>query len=231
LVAEHQPEEKNIQRKLAEGTSGWLLFEFHCLRGNLFNEKYLSYPIGQILTSITRANIISEVNHPILMLDKKVGRPPQLDFVITDDKKKWKVVIESKWVGNTEISIGYLIWDLIRLQILKEEYDLQCFFVLAGFEKKLKILLKHTHLIEESTYPYITLKSQHCLIFDLNKLDTRTKTFINSKIANHKNAKFYDKIYCKPAHNYPKESINMSFSTYVWEVLKTKTGKRIEFLE
>ncbi len=105
---------KNIQRKLSEGVSGWLLFEFNCYRGLLFNEKYLSYPVGQILNSITEYKTSTEINHPCS--NNSRGRPLQVDFVLTDEEINWKYAFESKWIGDSTISLGSVLWDLIRLQ-------------------------------------------------------------------------------------------------------------------
>jgi hypothetical protein len=42
----------NTKRKLAEEVLGWLIFEFHNFRGQLFGEKYLTTLIGHILSGI-----------------------------------------------------------------------------------------------------------------------------------------------------------------------------------
>ncbi len=91
----------NIARKLAEGVAGWLFYEFHSRRYELFSEKYLTAPIGNILHGQFDRKVIAEYNHPILTQAKKTpGRPPQLDFVIVD-KGNITVAVESKWIGQT----------------------------------------------------------------------------------------------------------------------------------
>lgn len=151
---------KNIQRKVSEGVSGWLLFEFNCFRGYLFNEKYLSYPVGQILNSITEYKTLTEMNHPCSNNGK--GRPLQVDFVHIDKTAKWKYAFESKWIGNTMISLGSMIWDLIRLQNLDNHHsEIRSYFILSGFDKKINLLLKdfdicHDNSSKKKTKPLCT---------------------------------------------------------------------------
>jgi len=213
----------NIQRKISEGVSGWLLFEFNCFRGYLFNEKYLSYPVGQILNSITEYKTLTEINHPCS--NNMQGRPLQVDFVLTDDKSKWKYAFESKWIGNSMISLGAIIWDLVRLQNLdKHHAEIKCYFILVGFDKKINILLEDFDICHDKTSKKknkIAKTNSTFLIFDLCELDKTTKDYVNQKIKKYPNFKLYSKIHCKPAHKFPKNDIiNMTFTTYIFEILK-----------
>jgi hypothetical protein len=213
---------KNLQRKLAEGVSSWLQFEFSCMRGTLFNEKYLSYPIGQILTGMKGGTVISEFNHPLLDKLKKSGRPAQIDFVLLDDDSNWECAIESKWVGKTDISLESILWDLIRLQKLVDELNVKCYFILAGRNKRMKQILEQTHL-SNSTCAKITTITPHELVFNLTLLNDKQKSNLNKRFLKYEGLTFSNNIYCKPFHKYPTEIINMSFTTFVWEVTKSKT--------
>ncbi|MDL5511179.1 hypothetical protein QSE00_05095 [Arenibacter sp. M-2] len=222
----------NIQRKISEGVSGWLLFEFHCFRGLLFSEKYLSYPIGQILNSITDFKTQAEINHPLG--NGGQGRPLQVDFVLSE-KAEWKYAVESKWIGHSTISLASLIWDLIRLQNLFSSHsNLKCYFLLAGFDKKIETLFSEIDIYynkESNKKNEITKISQSKLTFNLNKLDSTTKKYVNEKISKYPKFKLYSKISCKPAHKYPNsETYNMSFSTYTFEVLKPDETLKIKEL-
>jgi hypothetical protein len=143
----------NVQRRLAEGTSSWLLFEFHCKRGDLFSEKYLTVPVGQILTGLFPGQIKSEVNHPLLLTTSGIGRPAQLDFVVVNNGT-WEVVIETKWIGKTAISLVQMIWDLMRLEILARQNNAVCYFILSGFNKKIIPLLENTFQLKKSCKSY-----------------------------------------------------------------------------
>lgn len=230
----------NFQRKLSEGVTGWLTFEFYCFRGKIFSEKYLAYPIGQILNSINEFKTSAEVNHP--KSGSKQGRPLQIDFVLKDDDKKgdddidekWHYAIESKWIGNTSISLGSMIWDLIRLQNLHEHHsELKTYFVLSGFQKKIKILLDQCPIVyngkkEEKGFVKITA---HNIILNLLSLDSKTKDYINNRITKYPEFKLYSKIVCKPAHVFPrKDIINMTFSTYVMEVMSPNKTTRLDVI-
>jgi len=221
----------NIQRKISEGVSGWLLFEFNCFRGYLFNEKYLSYPISQILNSITEYKTQTEINHPCS--NNGQGRPLQIDFVLNDFHDNWKYAFESKWIGNSMISLEAMLWDLVRLQNLFCYHpEIKCYFILAGFDKKINLLLEKFDICynkDSIINNGITNVNNTFLIFDLFKLDPSTKTELNNKIIKYPNIKLYSKIRCRPAHRFPKKDlINMSFTTYIFEILKPDKTHRLK---
>jgi len=64
------------------------------------------------------------------------GRPPQIDFCIYKADKSIEIAVESKWLGNAQVGVGDIIWDLIRLELLAHDLNVKCFFVLAGPKKK-----------------------------------------------------------------------------------------------
>jgi hypothetical protein len=66
----------------------------------------------------------------------------------------------------------------------------------------------------------------------LNKLDESTKKIINDKIEKYPNFSLFSKIKCRPAHKYPKNDlINMTFSTYVFEVLEPDMTTKLDKLK
>lgn len=224
---------KNIQRKISEGVSGWLLFEFNCYRGYLFSEKYLTYPIAQILNCITEYSTLSEINHPSGNGGK--GRPLQIDFILSDKQNFWKYAFESKWIGNTMISLGSVIWDLVRLQNLDAHYQgIKSYFVLAGFDKKINELIEDfeiCHVPLSNKKNEITTVNSTFLIFDLFKLDPMAKAYLNKKKTKYPNLNLYSKIRCRPAHKFPKKDvINMTFSTYIFEILKPDPTQKVHAL-
>lgn len=223
----------NIQRKISEGVSGWLLFEFHCFRGYIFNEKYLSYPVSQILNSLTEFKTLTEINHPLG--NNSVGRPLQVDFVLTDKSSNWKFAFETKWVGNTEISVGSMVWDLIRLQNLFSEHkEIECYFILSGFDKKINSLLDTFDIVYDKNSTKansLTSINQTYMKFDLTKLDGSSKTYINKQILKYPNFTLFSRIHCRPAHSFPKKDIiNMTFKTYIFEILKPDKTLKIKTL-
>lgn len=123
----------NYARLISEGVGSWLQFEHACDRAGLFSEKYLTQPVGQILSSRSGNSARAEFSHPILSkLATGPGRRPQIDFVVCDPYPDIKIAVESKWIGKTRPSIEKIIWDLIRLEIIAHHCGARCFFVLGG---------------------------------------------------------------------------------------------------
>jgi len=99
---------------LLEAISHWLNFEKMCNKKGLFNEKYLSYPIGQFLRSRHSTGLRPEYTHPFLNY-KGVGAKPKIDFVIKEKiNDNWDITtaIEVKWLSESQYyprsPVGYL---------------------------------------------------------------------------------------------------------------------------
>lgn len=219
----------NAQRRLAEGTSSWLHFEFHCNRGNLFNEKYISVPVGQLTSSLFEGRIKSEVNHPYLIPNEKKGRKPQIDFVVKKNDQI-SVAIESKWIGNTLISFSQILWDLIRLEQLTFHLGCDSYFLVSGFSKKMSSALSNTHFYRESPIMPFTKQLRQGIVLEMDKLDAETKSYINKKISKYKDLKIPKTMHFDIPHYFPKEVVNMSFQTYVWKVNSRKSVNRVTSL-
>jgi len=237
----------NIQFKLSKGTTSWLEYEFSCDRGNLFNEKYLSFPIGNILNSITDCMVLTEINHPAIK-KLKVGRPLQIDFVLHEkgSKSKWKYVVESKWTGTTEPKLEDIFWDLIRLQnIFEYQKDAKCYFVFSGFLKKLKTSKISPLFTEAKDGPSkskvsLITRSRSFYKIELKHLDKTTKKNLNEKKNKYGQFKMFSEIVIRTPHIFPifdidkkeeiKGIINMSLFTCAFEVMKPNANKRIPFI-
>jgi hypothetical protein len=211
----------NTQRRLAEGISAWLLFEFNCQRGNLFSEKYLANPVGQILTGIYPGQVKAEVNHPHIQ-NSGAGRPPQIDFVVKENNI-WKSAVESKWITATDVHFKTIIWDLIRLEQIAyhapAQHPCDCIFILAGFGKKMASVLGNTHYLEPESHAagMLTYRSSQNITLDLTTLDNTTKGFINGKIRKY-NLTVPRKLKCNYPHIGKLVNVNMGFDTHVWKV-------------
>lgn len=137
-----------LEKTLARGIAGWLQYEHACHRSSIFSEKYLSVPIAQILNTIYGNKVHAEIKHPILGdLSPGRGRPPELDFVVFDASQKIEVAIETKWVGksSTKQNVERIIWDLVRLAMIGNNTEMNCYFVLAGKKKDLSKLFQNKH--------------------------------------------------------------------------------------
>lgn len=128
-----------LARILCEGVGSWLHFEYSCDRSGLFNEKYLSFPIGQILSSRFPNRVLSEFDHPILApIMSGPGRRPQVDFVYCEPYPTIRMAVETKWIGKTKVTVEDVLWDLIRLEMIAAEHNAECIFILGGQRGKLE---------------------------------------------------------------------------------------------
>lgn len=128
----------DLARLLTEAVGSWLNFEWCCGRSGLFNEKYLSVPIGQLLAGQYGERVHAEYNHPVIA--KKMlgpGRRPQIDFAVCDPYPSVKIAVETKWIGAGTIKITDIIWDLIRLELIANDSGATCIFLLAGKHRNL----------------------------------------------------------------------------------------------
>jgi hypothetical protein len=131
----------DLARILNQGVGSWLHFEYSCNRSGLFNEKYLSYPIGQLLSARYGNRVLAEFLHPILApMMTGPGRRPQVDFAYCDPYPTVKVAVETKWIGRRKVSIEEIVWDLIRLELISANSNAECFFMIGGRRKSLESL-------------------------------------------------------------------------------------------
>ena len=126
-------------RNIVEAVSYWLNFESQCKRTELFNERYLSYPIGQFLMARYGHLVRTEYEHPILSpLKYGKGAKPKIDYVVLKKKEKSgdreliDLAIETKWCSNSNTLVRDIIRDLVRLNLLIYKYDCSAYFILAG---------------------------------------------------------------------------------------------------
>jgi hypothetical protein len=128
----------NLTQRLTEGVGAWLHFEFCCHRSGLFNERYLSAAVGQILTATYGDRVHAEFQHPILApLMMHGGRRPSLDFAYCENYPKITLAVETKWAGSSHTTVESIIWDLIRLELVAHHHGAECIFILAGKHKDL----------------------------------------------------------------------------------------------
>jgi len=158
----------NEIKRLTQGMSAALLYDFCCMKGNLFGESYLTTSMGEILQSLhggKSAQVIAGYQHPTLSkLMKGRGRRPELDFVVStyDDSSANQrarsakspvqtsrnaslllTAIETKWAGSSHCTPENILWDILRLEMLVfENPTINAILLIAGHEKKFKVLEK-----------------------------------------------------------------------------------------
>src|SRR5665213_3393392 len=128
----------DIARLLTQAAGSWLHFEYCCNRSGLFNEKYLSVPIGQLLSSRFGDRVHAEFLHPVISpMMKGPGRRPQIDFAYCETYPNVSIAVETKWIGATKPKISDILWDLVRLEMIAHHSNAQCVFMLGGRRKDL----------------------------------------------------------------------------------------------
>jgi hypothetical protein len=220
-----------IARKLSYGTASWLNFEFQCGRGHLFEEKYLSVPIGQILTSQFGENVISEYDHPhLVQYTNGRGKKPKIDFVV-EEGNDVTYAIEVKWAGQTLPKEEDIIWDLIRLELMSHFYNSKAIFIIAGQNKRINKLLESDAFCgctnDESPRPILKTGNFRSMGFKLdNPIQSRIKS-IKSLSHNYNGLRFPCKISTKRPVIYPSICNTTDFQVYVWEL--TNSINRTDF--
>ena len=220
----------NIKRKIAEGVAGWLMYEYHSMRADLFDEKYLVTPISNILNGVFSNRVIAEYKHPILKTQTVgAGRPPQIDFVITKNQKI-DIAIESKWYGNTPVKVSDIIWDLIRLELLHREYNATCYFVLGGKKKKLANLFESKRFQEPRENgrkrPILRIKKERKQSLRLDSPPEKRAKLILDKMKQYKEISMPSAIITGYPSFYPIDCRNSDHQVYVWEISSFKNKPR-----
>lgn len=133
---------KDMGRKLAEGITARLEFDFVCERGHSFGEYYLHGVMNEIIS----ANIDPGVDvphasyaHPALARAgaPAPGRKREVDFFIQPRVNGGPTAcIEAKWAGSSHCTWEKVLLDLCRLTLVKNaDPATECYFVLAGLSR------------------------------------------------------------------------------------------------
>jgi hypothetical protein len=75
---------------LAHGVGSWLQYEHACGHSELFSEKYLAQPIGNILSGQTGNRARAEFTHPVLsgetsaIANSFISKPLTIESLIVD---------------------------------------------------------------------------------------------------------------------------------------------------
>jgi hypothetical protein len=217
---------------LTGGVGAWLQFEQACDRTGLFSEKYLTHPIGQILSARSGNKAFAEFRHPVLApLARGAGRRPEIDFVVCDPYPKISIAVESKWIGRSKPTIQSVLWDLIRLELLVHHEGARCFFILGGKRSDLGSFFAHEAFSDASGKPHKKPLLRH----DNNSLhrtnlvptDTARVPALKALFAPHLDMEFPHQIITRRSAPFPPDQKPNSFQVYAWEVLSP--GRRDTF--
>jgi hypothetical protein len=212
-------------RKLAQGVGGWLQFEYHCHRSEVFSEKYLSVPIGQVLAAAHGTHAYAEFKHPLLSaLSKAAGRRPEIDFVVCDTYPNIKVAVESKWVGKDGLNLGSVIWDLIRLEMLHHHYGAEAYFILGGRKRYIDKFMSTKPFVGKTKTgqprPVLRKPGQRSIGLRLHsapmaRIKTLKKLFATKDVGD---LDVPERIGARSAGCFPTDCRAKEYQIYVWEV-------------
>lgn len=100
-------------------------------------EAYLAHSISEVLSTFfdqVKFRARNNFAHPVLSSATK-GRKPEVDYVVEDrSSAEMALAVEAKWAGSSHCTAGNILWDLVRLKVLKDSvgYNCKVFFLLAG---------------------------------------------------------------------------------------------------
>lgn len=222
----------NYARLLCEGVGSWLQFEHACDRSELFSEKYLTQPIGQILSARSGNRARAEYIHPVLgELAKGPGRRPEIDFVVCDPFPNITIAVESKWIGKTKPSVDKILWDLIRLEMLAHHSGARCFFVLGGTRSDLQSYFKQKFFsgLEPGEQTRPLLRTDINSAYKTTLVPTRNPRIpLLKKIFEPlQSFDFPHHIVSRRSDPFPLHGPGKRFQIYVWEI--ASAGKRETF--
>ncbi|MBM7766704.1 hypothetical protein [Glutamicibacter nicotianae] len=140
---------KDIGKRLADGISAKLEFDYICERGRSFNEYHLHGVMNEIISAlISSVDFLSRPGyaHEALArdVDTTAGRKREVDFYIqAHNPSLTDVCIEAKWAGSSHCSWDRVLLDICRLALVnKHSPSTECLFVLSGPTKEVDAVLK-----------------------------------------------------------------------------------------
>ncbi|MDP9995827.1 hypothetical protein J2W28_006143 [Variovorax boronicumulans] len=208
-------------RKLAEGTGAWLQYQHSCNRTGLFSERFLTEPIAEILAAHTNSRVIAEHHHPVLApLAKGKGAKPSVDFVVLDPYPKVKMAIESKWIGATKPSIGSIMWDLIRLEMIANLDGAECFFLLGGMKRSLDAYFSDESFRGPKNVHQPVLQALKNVKFDVTvAASARHRIPVMKKLfEKYQETEFPHAISTRRTEPFPADCKSNQYQIYVWHV-------------
>lgn len=212
----------HICTRLAQGVASWLKFEFNCNRGYLFEEKYLSYSIGQILYAEYGTKVISEYDHPLLSTHKiGPGKRPKMDFAVLQDNNII-LSLESKWIGSTIPKVSDIIWDLIRLELMASHFNCHAIFLLAGKKRQIESLFQsevfNAPRSNGTLRPILKNGLRSSLGLKLDYPPLQRQEIIKELVMKYPNIQMPSKISSGNPYIFPKICNSNDFQVYTWEI-------------
>lgn len=213
----------DLAKILTYGVGSWLHFETACDRSGLFNEKYLTAPVGQILSARSGNRTLAEWKHPTLAQEKAgPGRRPEVDFYVPATVEMPALAVETKWAGRTLPSTRDILWDLIRLEMIAHHQNARCFLLLAGTRERLDVIFERKDFSDSGAKPV----KKPMMRVDKNVVhSTPLVPTVSSRIpllarifATMQDQEFPEKIVTRRTAPFPEDPKKKHYQVFVWEV-------------
>ncbi len=108
----------DLAKRMAEGITAKLDFDFACNRGYSFGEYHLYGIVNEILSAnIDQSNSkIQSGYSPAVLARPGRGRNPEIDFAVLSRKNNSvEVAAEVKWAASSHCNVENVLNDLLRL--------------------------------------------------------------------------------------------------------------------
>lgn len=223
---------------LAQALGSWLHYEYALGRGGLFNERYISAPISQVLAYRFNCGVSAEHPHPTLStMHEGPGAKPSVDFAAIEKYPKVRALVESKWLNDAGVKVEAIVWDLIRLEMVADAEDAEAYFVLAGKRDRM------TQIFEAAPYRWQNGKQTESQLFDrihrtsveVEKLGEKYSEKLRPFFMKYPNGSFPSKVSLKQPYSYPygvpapaadNDAGQPKYQVWVWEVQRNEGGGR-----
>jgi len=220
-------------RKLSEGVASWLHFEAQCGRAHLFNEKYLSNPIGQVLTSQYGPKVYAEVDHPVLTAHTMGrGKRPKIDFAVLDPYPNISIAVESKWIGKSKVKVEDILWDLIRLELISAIQGATTYFILGGKHKKLNTLFNSDAFLaphdNRSPRPILNIGEYRSTSLRLDNPPISRINTIRKLVRKYPHVEMPVRIHSGQPSVYPRTCFQSTYQVYVWKIMAWKNRETFQ---
>lgn len=148
----------SLAKRVAEGVTAKLAFDYACHRGHSFGETHIHAIVNEVLTANihpAESRVHAGFPHPRLGRPGK-GRKPEIDFAVLERASGAVLVAaEVKWAGSGHCTPCNVLKDLIRLQIIADAHpSTDCIMVIAGHRNSAQRLFSDP----------LFLQGTHCML-------------------------------------------------------------------
>jgi hypothetical protein len=226
--------------KIAEGLAAWLSFERRCGRENLFSEKSLAHPLGDLLQYRFPGRVRAEVEHPVLaQLHTGVGKKPRVDFAVDGPEGIYALVVEAKWASRSPTLLQDILSDIIRLDLLLGTYANEAVLVLAGKKRTIAKLFSKTQFQPGKSPPGSKIilpyrGSRHLLpLGEKPKASLRfapvprfRRSLFVRALRPFRNVSVSRLVYVERSGPFPRNAASRDYEVYLWRVKRVSGGQQ-----